>query len=181
MIYPSIELGNTLLYLALYLVLGLNIYWVFYAFLFSVLLVIIVIDWRERIIPDGLVIMILVAGVIYSGLRMIAGDIPWYQPVIGFFAASLPLFILGLIFEGGMGGGDIKLMAAAGLFIGWKGILLALFLASLVGCLAAVYILIRGKGHLKSAVAFGPFLSVGIYLSVLFGSRLVDWYLNLIF
>ena len=179
-IYPAVELLNMLLYIALYEVTGLNLFWFFCAALFSILIVITFIDLAHQIIPDGLVIMILILGAVYALSQIIPGNIPWYQPVIGFLAASLPLFLLGLIYQGGMGGGDIKLMAAAGVFLGWKLILLSLFLASLAGCLAAIVILVSGKGHLKSAVPFGPFLSVGMILAVLYGSQLVQWYLSLI-
>lgn len=179
-VYPLVELLNAALYVLLWLVFGLHWTWFFFAALFSVLVVITFIDLDHQIIPDGLVLMILILGAVFAATGIIHGTVPWYQPLIGFFAASLPLYVLSLIYEGGMGGGDIKLMAAVGVFIGWKLILLSLFLASLVGCLAAIFLLVRRKGHLKTQIPFGPFLSAGIVLAVLYGGDLVSWYLSLI-
>ena len=179
-IYPLVELLNAVIYILLWQVFGLNLTWFFMAALFSILIVITFIDIEHQIIPDGLVILIFVLAIVFSAMQIILGYIPWYQPLIGFFAASLPLFFLSLIYEGGMGGGDIKLMAVSGIFIGWKLILLSLFIASLIGCLVALFLLVNKRSHLKSKIAFGPFLSLGIILTVLYGEKLILWYLSLI-
>ena len=109
--------------------------------------------------------------------RFIAGiaHAPWYEYVIGFFAVSVPLLLIYLISKGkGIGGGDIKLMAAAGLLLGWKLILLAL----IAGCLyGSVIHIIRMKVSKEGRVlAMGPYLSAGILTALWFGEPIIEWY-----
>ena len=109
--------------------------------------------------------------------RFIAGiaHAPWYEYVIGFFAVSVPLLIIYIVSKGrGIGGGDVKLMAAAGLVLGWKLILLAL----IAGCLyGSVIHIIRMKvskeGHV---LAMGPYLAAGILTALWFGGPILEWY-----
>lgn len=178
-IYPAVELLNALLYLVVWQVYGLTVQALLIAVLFSILIIIAFIDLAHQIIPDGLVLIILALGVGNAIYQIVSFGVPWYTFVIGFFAASVPLFILGLIYADGMGGGDIKLMAAAGLFMGWKLILLSLFLGALYGGVVSVFILARKKGTMKSAIPFGPMLSLGIITCALAGERILSWYLNL--
>lgn len=97
--------------------------------------------------------------------------------IIGFFAISLFLLLIYFITKGrGIGGGDIKLMAAAGLMLGWKYIIVAFF----IGCVLAAVVhpirmLISHKGNI---LAFGPYLSVGITIALLFGNQIVSWYIQ---
>lgn len=179
LVYPAVELGNAVLYVFVFYQYGLTVSAVFIAALFSLLIIISLIDLRCQIIPDGLVLVILVLGAVNGLYQILVMNVPWFTFVIGFFAASAPLYLLAMIYKGGMGGGDIKLMAAAGLFIGWKLILLSLFMGALYGGVASVYILASGKGSLKSAVPFGPMLSLGIITCVLASDFLLSWYLSL--
>jgi len=178
-IYPAVELLNALLYLAVWQNYGLTFPALITAILFSVLIIIAFIDLAHQIIPDGLVLLIFILGVVNAIYQIVSFGVPWYTFVIGFFAASVPLFILGLIYPDGMGGGDIKLMAAAGLFMGWKLILLSLFIGSLYGGVVSIFIIARKKGSMKSAIPFGPMLSLGIITCALAGEKLLSWYLSL--
>lgn len=99
--------------------------------------------------------------------------------MIGLFAVSVPLLLVWLITKGaGVGGGDIKLLAAAGLFLGWKLVVFSV----LVGCLAAVCVHIPRMALKKAgrALAFGPYLSAGMFVSLVWGERLLNWYLGLL-
>lgn len=178
-IYPAVEILNATLYLLIWLIYGLTIPTLLFALLFSILIIVSFIDFKYQIIPDGLVLIIFVLGIIHGTYQTMVFSVPWYTWVIGFFAASLPLFILGLIYKDGMGGGDIKLMAAAGLFIGWKLILLSLFIGALYGGAFSLFFIISKKGSLKSAIPFGPMLSAGIVTCVLVGDQLLSLYLSL--
>ncbi|MBR1724025.1 MAG: prepilin peptidase, partial [Ruminococcus sp.] len=96
--------------------------------------------------------------------------------IIGLFAASLPLLIIFLVSKGkAMGLGDVYLMAGAGLFLGTSRILVALMLGIVIGAVAGI-ILKRINGD--SVFAFGPWLSVGILISMLFGFEIANWYMN---
>ncbi|HHU16666.1 MAG TPA: prepilin peptidase [Clostridiales bacterium] len=178
-VYPTVELLNALLYLAALYVYGLTLQALFIAILFSVLIIIAFIDFKHLIIPDGLVVFILILSIVNAVYMVIAHGEPWYTFVIGFFAASVPLFVLGLIYPDGMGGGDIKLMAAVGLFMGWKLILLSLFIGAIYGGIVSLFIIIGKKGSMKTAIPFGPMLSLGIVTCTLFGEKIISWYLSL--
>lgn len=172
--YPVIELLNGFLYLIVFLKYGLSISSVLYCALSSVLIVISVIDWRTFEIPLGCNIFILVLGII-----QIIFDLPhWYNYVIGFFAISLFLYLLNVLTNGrAIGGGDVKLMAAAGLLLGWKSIILAFFLGCILG--AVIHIIrmkVSGKGHV---LAFGPYLSVAIFIAAMWGREIINWYINI--
>jgi leader peptidase (prepilin peptidase)/N-methyltransferase len=181
-VYPIVELANGLLFLAAYAVFGLTVTGLLAASVFSALLVISVIDYRIQIIPDGIVIFLAIVGLANALFQILYLGAPWHLYVIGIFAASLPLLILGLLYQDGVGGGDIKLMAAIGLFAGWKIAFLSLFLGAVYGLIyALVLLLLRQKVGRKTAIPFGPFLSLGILTSILVGDRLIGWYLSLLF
>lgn len=181
-IYPIVELVNGLLFLAAYAAFGLTVTALLASAVFSALLVLSVIDYRIQIIPDGIVIFLAVVGLANALFQIIYLDAPWHLHVIGIFAASVPLLVMGLLYQDGVGGGDIKLMAAIGLFTGWKLAFLSLFLGAVYGLLYALVLLIlRQKVGRKTAIPFGPFLALGILTSILAGDRLIGWYLNLLF
>lgn len=181
-VYPIVELANGLLFLAAYGAFGLSITGLLAAAVFSALLVLSVIDYRIQIIPDGLVIFLAVVGLANALFQILYWGAPWHLYVIGIFAASVPLLVMGLLYQDGVGGGDIKLMAAIGLFVGWKLALLSLFLGAVYGLLyTVVLLLLRQKVGRKTAIPFGPFLALGILTSILAGDRMIDWYLNLLF
>jgi leader peptidase (prepilin peptidase)/N-methyltransferase len=87
------------------------------------------------------------------------------------------LFLLFILTKGrGIGGGDIKLMFAAGLLLGWQKIILALMIGCIVGSIIHLILMkVSDKGRM---LAFGPYLSAGIFISILFGDKLITWYLG---
>ncbi len=172
--YPVVEFLNGVLYLVVFAVNGMNIESVLYAFLTSALLTLSVIDYRTLEIPVKINAVILGIGIVH-----IAFDLEnWIHYLIGFFAASLFLFLCLIITRGkGIGGGDIKLMAAAGLCLGWQNIMLALAVGCIVGSVVQCIIIAVTKN--KTKFAMGPYLSVGIFVAMLWGERFLDWYIGL--
>ena len=79
---------------------------------------------------------------------------------------------------GGFGGGDIKLMAAAGLFLGWQRTLLAGFLALVGGGTYGIWLLAARKAGRRDHFAFGPFLCAGLAAALLFGEPMLRWYFS---
>ena len=79
-----------------------------------------------------------------------------------------------------MGAGDVKLMAAVGILLGYKGVLLAAFFGIVIGSVAAVILKIKKLKGWKSEIAFGPYLCIGTYISMLFGERLLSLYLSIL-
>ena len=80
----------------------------------------------------------------------------------------------------GMGGGDIKLLAMMGAIVGWQGVLFTIFVASLVGTLAGLAVMLKSRQGTKLAVPFGPFLSIGAITYIFFGTQLIIWYFNIL-
>ncbi len=176
--YPIIELLNGSLYCVVFAVMGLSVKSVLIAALTSALIVIAVIDWRTYEIPFGLNVFIAVLGVADIVWKLINRDFTGaLDNLIGAVSVSGFLLILYIATKGrGIGGGDIKLMAAAGLLLGWKSIILAF----VIGCvLGSIIHLIRMKVSKQDHVlAFGPYLAAGIFIASLWGDRIVNAYLS---
>ena len=170
--YPLVETLNGVLYVLIFVLNGWSIDSVIYCIFTSALIVLSVIDFRTYEIPFGINLFILALGLIHLGFHL--GD--WVTYVVGLFAVSV---FLGIVYyaSGGraIGGGDVKLMGAAGLLVGWK---LALF-ALVAGCiLGSVIHLIRMKLSGEGKVlAMGPYLSMGLFLAILVGEPFWNWYL----
>lgn len=101
------------------------------------------------------------------------------ERLIGMIAVSVPMFLLAWLLNG-FGGGDVKLMFAAGFLLGWKGILAAFLIGVIGGGIYGVYLLASKKKGRKEYFAFGPFLSVGIMISLYqgFGAAMVQAYID---
>lgn len=172
--YPFVEALNGLLWVMVFYCNGMELVSILYCLLASALLVLSVIDFRTYEIPVGINWFIGILGLI----RLVLDYGNWYDYVIGFFCVSGFLLLLYILTGGrGIGGGDVKLMAAAGLLLGWQKVIAAL----IVGCvLGSVIHLIRMKvSHAEHVLAMGPYLSAGILFAVLFGERFIEWYLRL--
>ena len=172
--YPIIEAANGVLYLLISLVNGLNIDSLLLCLMTSALLTLSVIDFRTFEIPVGINVFILALGLIMTVYHYNN----WLDHVIGFFAVSIPLFIIILATNGrGIGGGDMKLMAVAGLVIGWKAIILAFVLGCIIG--APVHLLRMKIAKADRVLAMGPYLSIGIFIASLWGEQIINGYLSL--
>ncbi len=170
--YPIVEAANGVLWLLVFHIFGLSIDSLLYCLLFSALLSLSVIDFRTYEIPIGFNVFILILGLV----RLATDLSNWYHYVIGFFAVSAFLYLLIIVSRGrAMGGGDMKLMAACGLLIGWKLIILAFALGCILGSIIHIIRMrVSGEDHV---LALGPYLSMGVALAVLFGNQWIDWYL----
>ncbi len=171
--YPIIEALNGILYVLLFLRFGLTIEALLYCFLFSALLSLSVIDFRTYEIPVGFNIFILILGI----ARVATDYKNWLLYVIGLVSVSFVLLAIFLITKGrGIGGGDVKLMAATGLLLGWKLNLLGFIMGCILGSIIhLIRMKVSKEGH---TLAMGPYLSLGIVLSVFFGEYLINWYMS---
>ena len=182
--YPMVEMFTGFLIALIYLKLGLSYDIIFLSAIIVVLLTIAAIDYKTMIIPNGTVIALIIIGGLYTVARIIFPQefvisITWLEALIGFFAASVPLFLVAVLSKGGMGGGDIKLMAAAGLFLGWKGVLVAMIAGSLIGAIVSLTLIALKKKKRKDMIPFGPFLCLGILIAAVIGADIIQWYTGL--
>ncbi|MBF0542769.1 MAG: prepilin peptidase, partial [Nitrospirae bacterium] len=181
--YPLVELLNAVLYIAVFNRFGLNFDGIFYMALMSTLIVITFIDIDHMIIQDEItipgIIIALLAGMIFLTDPVIYGNnLGVKGAIIGFLAGGGLFLFISILSRGGMGGGDIKLMALFGACLGWKAVLMITFLGSLFGSIYGIILMIfKGKGR-KTPVPFGPFLAVGAIICILYGRELLALYLG---
>ena len=169
--YPLVEALNGALWLVTYLLFDYSITTLLYCLLISSLIALSVIDFRTYEIPVGFNIFILVLGTI----RVITDYRSWPEYIIGLVSVSVPLLLIFYATKGrGIGGGDVKLMGAAGLLLGWKLAILAFFLGCLLGSIIHIARMkISGESHV---LAMGPYLSAGIVIAVFAGEKMISAY-----
>lgn len=137
-------------------------------------------DLRDRLIPNRIV---LAAAMFLGGCRLFTHPLPLEAYALGAAAGFGVLYALNglslLVYrQEGIGGGDMKLMAAVGLAVGWKTVLLALLIGSLLGGAVAILLLATGKAHRRQYLPFGPMLAAGSLIAYLWGDALIAWYLG---
>ena len=174
--YPLIEAANGVLWVLVYHRFGLCPDVLLACFLVSALLVASVIDARTREIPPGTTITIAVLGLLRALLHLP----DWRSHLLGLVVVGGVLLLLFFISGGAaIGGGDVKLMAGTGLFLGLRLNLMAFFLGCVIGSVIHVWRMkFRGAGR---DLAMGPYLAVGVLISLLWGDGLWSWYLSLLF
>ncbi|MBE5955538.1 MAG: prepilin peptidase [Lachnospiraceae bacterium] len=173
--YPIVEGVNGVLYVLIFAVNGFNLVSVLYCLMASALLALSVIDFRTYEIPFGFNVFIAILG----GIRICTDLSNWTEYVIGFFAVSAVLELLLIISKGrAIGGGDVKLMAAAGLLLGWKLIILSFFIGCILG--SVIHIIRMKVSHAEHVLAMGPYLSLGILIAALFGNSFITWYFGML-
>ena len=171
--YPAIEAANGVLWVIALFFKGIHLETLLTMAYFSVLLVIAVIDARTKEIETSTCVFIFILGI----LRTILMRSQWLDRVLGFVVMAVIFFSIIFISNGrAMGGGDFKLVAACGLYIGLKFSLLSLVIACVVGSVIHILLmLIKKVGH---ELAFAPYLAVGYAVSALFGDIIIKWYLE---
>ncbi|MBO8128749.1 MAG: prepilin peptidase [Peptococcaceae bacterium] len=171
--YPLVELLTGFAFALVFLKTGFNLMLLKYLVLTSLLITASFIDLEHYIIPNQLIVFGLGSGLLLS---------PFTQPgivssLIGALLTGGVLLLLAVASRGGMGGGDIKLAAVVGLYLGWSQGLLALFLAAVMaGAAGLVLMVLRIKGR-KDYIAFGPGIAAGAFVTILWGESIVQWYL----
>ena len=176
--YPIIEAVNGILYVVVFIVNGWSVESALWCFVTSCLVVITMIDFRTMMIPVGSYAIILLVGIAHLFL-----DIDnWLDYLLGAVCAGAFLLIISILFrlitgKSGLGLGDIELMACAGMCLG----LSKVFFAIVIGCiLGAIIEGIRiAVTKQKGKFAFGPYLSIAIFVCLLWGQAMCDWYLGL--
>lgn len=173
--YFLVELFFGCAYLFLFNKSGIGIQFISSAFLFSILFADSVIDLEHRIIPDKLNLVGMMAGFIFT----LFGAPGIGESMLGFTVGAGLMLALAHFSKGGMGGGDIKLTAVLGIFLGWQGVLLTIFIASILGSVIGIALNFnKGVKIRKAAIPFGPFLSMGAMVVYLYGSNIIGWYLD---
>lgn len=179
--YPVVELAAGLFAVAVLVRHGISWNGLLVYALVAALLVITFIDIDHQIIPNVITYPGIVVGL---GTSFFTGLVTYTESLLGIALGAGVLIIVAtgyylLTKKEGMGGGDVKLLAMIGAFLGWKAIVFTIFVGSAVGTVVGLAVAIRTKKGRKAAVPFGPFLSLGAILYLFHGPEIVNWYVGL--
>lgn len=175
--YPLVELATGVIFVLLYLQFGLTLKF-FNLIIFSCfLLIIFIYDLKHYLILDKITIPAMIVAILlnlYLGLSL------WQLILAGLVGGGF--FLIQFLISSGrwIGGGDIRLGFLMGLMLAWPMLLVALFLAYLLGAVIGIILIAAGRKKMSSQIPFGTFLTLATFLTFLFGPQLLDWYLNLI-
>jgi len=176
--YPVVELLTGMIYLIIYLIYGLSIQSLIYIILSSALIIIAFIDLNEQIVPDVISLPGIGVGLILS----------FFVPYLSFINSALGVVVGGgiiliialvgsMIFKKeAMGGGDVKLAAMIGAFLGWRYTIISLFLGFFLGALAGIFLVLSKIKSKEDMVPFGPFIALGSLITLLWGEKIIAWY-----
>ena len=178
--YPIVELVTMGVFVAHYLVFGLDILLVPRLLFACALIVLFAIDLEHHLLLDVITLPGIVVGLAFS-LMLPPGIV---SAVIGMLVGGGILWLIGEAYyryagEEGMGGGDVKMLAMIGAFLGWKLAVLTLVFSSLAGSIVGLVVIASRRGGMKYALPYGTFLAIGALVASLFGDPIVTWYTGL--
>lgn len=173
--YPAVEIVTAVLFLLAARRFGPGLDLGAALLLLAALVAITGIDLDHQIIPDVITLPGIAVG---AGLAVAMHPAAWLDTMSGILIGGGLFLVIILASGGGMGGGDMKLGAMMGAFLGWKLVLLAILIGVLAGGVVAIGLLVTGTKGRKDPVPFGPFLALGGAVSLLWGNALLAWYLG---
>jgi leader peptidase (prepilin peptidase)/N-methyltransferase len=160
---------------------GLSWSYLFYFSFVAGLIVITVIDLYHQIIPNVISLPGIIVGLLGA---LIIPQINFLNSLVGVLLGGGSLFLVATAYQWlfkreGMGGGDIKLLAMIGAFLGWQSVILTVLFSSLIGSITGIFLIaLKGK-NLKYAIPFGPFLSLGALIALFYKDEILSWYLQM--
>lgn len=178
LLYPLVELLTGLMFIFAFIKFGLTFEFLSAIILITCLMITTFIDLEHQIIPDKVVLPSLAAGLV---LNIIFHREDFYNYLLGFILGGGIIFLIVVLSRGGMGGGDIKLFATVGMFLGFRLTLLALLLSFILGSVVGLILIILKLKNMKDAIPFGPFIALASVISMLAGDRIISWYWGLFF
>lgn len=180
--YPFVEFMNALLFLLLFLKFGLSLEFFFYAPFTSASIALFFIDWKNKILPD----VITISGIIFGlGLAPFIDSFGIIDSLLGAACGFVVFFLVAFIYEkitgrDGMGGGDIKMIAMVGAFLGLQGVIATIFISSLLGAVFGLSLIIFLKKNFRYAVPFGCFIALGGLICLFVGEEISQYYLRMV-
>lgn len=174
-IYPFIELLTGILFAFSYWKIGFDWELVIALLLVSMLMIILVSDLTYMIIQNKILLFFLPFIIM---LRVVVPLEPWWSPIAGGLGSFLLIAILIIISSGGMGAGDMKLFGVLGIVLGLSNVLLAFFLACLIGAIVGSLLMLLKIVKRKQPIPFGPYIVLAALISYFYGDTMIEWYLG---
>ena len=178
--YPVVEFLTGIIYILIFLIYGLTLQSLIYIILASAVIIIAFIDLNKQIIPDVISLPGIVIGLILS---FFIPYISFINSVLGVLVGGGIILIIGLVGsvifkKEAIGGGDVKLAAMIGAFLGWRYIIISLFLGFFLGALAGILLVLSKVKSREDVIPFGPFIVLGSLVTILWGEKIISWYLG---
>lgn len=178
--YPIVELITMGVFLLHYAVIGLDPLLVPRLVFACAMIVLFAIDLEHQLLPNAITLPGIAIGFIAS-LAFPPGPV---SSALGILLGGGSLWLIGEAYyrfagQEGMGGGDVKMLAMIGAFLGWKLVLVTLMLSSILGAVAGLVVVAVKRGGLKYALPYGTFLALGALAASLYGEQIVAWYVGL--
>ena len=174
--YPIVELLTALLFLLTFLKYGLNAEFIIMLIVISSLIIVSFIDLEHQIIPNEITFSLIPLGLVMS---VFLNHISFINSLLGLVIPVGLLLLIAFIYKKGMGIGDVKLIGMIGVFVGWKYALISIFIGSLLGSIYGIFMMATDKMSRKTRIPFGPFISSGAVIMILWGDFLINWYINI--
>lgn len=175
--YPLIEAITGLTFVLIGLKTGFSINFPFYLLFASTLISIAFIDLFEGVVPDAVVILGIIVGLLFN---LVEGKAAFLSSLVGIALALVFFGLIILISKGGMGEGDLTLSIMIGAFLGWQFSLITFVLAFIIGAIGGVIALIFLKKNRKDSIPFGPYLSLSAFIVLLYGYQILDLYFRVL-
>ncbi|MDQ3418929.1 MAG: prepilin peptidase [Acidobacteriota bacterium] len=178
--YPLVEIATAALFVLHYFVFGWTPILAVRLLFAASLVALFAIDLEHHLLPDAITLPGIGVGLLASlflppGIR---------DALIGILAGGGVLWLIGEAYyryagEEGMGGGDVKMLAMIGAFLGWQLVIVTLVFSSIAGSVIGVLLIVTKRGGLKYALPYGTFLALAALVSSLAGAQIVNWYVGM--
>jgi leader peptidase (prepilin peptidase)/N-methyltransferase len=178
--YPLVEIATATLFVLHYVVFGWTPLLAVRLLFASAMIALFAIDLEHHLLPDAITLPGIVLGLL-AALFLPPG---FRDAMIGMLVGGGVLWLIGEAYyrysgEEGMGGGDVKMLAMIGAFLGWELVVVTLVFSSIAGSLTGLLLIVTRKGGLKYALPYGTFLAIAAVVASLYGTHIVDWYTGL--
>ena len=178
--YPIVEIITMLIFLLHWWVFGWTLLMAVRLVFACALVALFAIDLEHHLLPDRITLPGIAAGLL-ANLVVPPGI---FEAVLGALLGWLVLWGIGEAYyrysgQEGMGGGDVKMLAMVGAFLGWKLVLVTLVFSSVTGSVIGLIVIASRKGDMKYALPYGTFLALAALLASLTGDRIVAWYIGM--
>ena len=173
--YPVVETITAAVLVVAYVAFGPSADFLVACVLLPALVALTAIDLDHQMIPDAITLPGILIGLV---INLASRRISWLDSVVGILLGGGLFLVIILVSRGGMGGGDLKLGAMLGAFLGWKALIVALFVAIVLGGAIGAMLLATGRRGRKDPIPFGPFLAAGGAMALFWGKQAFSWWMG---
>jgi len=173
--YPVVETITAAVLVVAYVAFGPSADFLVACVMLPTLVALTAIDLDHQMIPDAITLPGILIGLV---INLASRRISWLDSVVGILLGGGLFLVIILVSRGGMGGGDLKLGAMLGAFLGWKALIVALFVAIVLGGAIGAVLLATGRRGRKDPIPFGPFLAAGGAMALFWGKQAFSWWMG---